>query len=262
MKLMNFSTRLANKLGVVARCGRAAAAGAAILAGGMAFVGDAQGATLLTEGFEAGDGSPWGGGPNTFGTYDTAQNFSDSPQSGIPGAGAFYGGLPTSQGANPGSGPLVSAPINLTLGDTIIEFDGWLAGWTGDLDYTIFEAEFFDGVGGGGISLGTVLLADGSLITVADGVTESVDSGGLIVPGDVGANLDNWKHYVTSNDIPGGALSATLIYRGAGGNGNDAYAESINITTTNPIPEPGTIALVAAGGLMLIGFGSRRRKRS
>ena len=115
---------------------------------------------------------------------------------------------------------------------------------------------FFDGLGGTGSSLGTVVFADGSLITAADGVTESVNSGGTIIAGDGGTTLSNWKHYVTSKAIPGGAQSVTLIYNGIQ---NDSYAENVSFTS---VPEPGSIALLGIAGLLSIGIGRRRRKRS
>jgi len=252
MKVRTFVSGLAQKL----RRKMGVTAGVAVLAGGMMFAGDAGAQTIISEDFEA--ASPGSSGW-VFAQYGTGANYSASPHSGVPGGGDSYGWNPDSNANGDAADVSASTAVDLTVGHKVIKFDGWLASYTANDDYARFEAEFFDDLGGAGTSLGTVVLADGTLLTAADGVTESVDSTGLIIAGDAGANRHNWKHYVTTNSISAGALSVVINYHGdheGVNNGNDAYADNINITTA--IPEPASLALLGLGGLALAGM--RRRK--
>ena len=218
---------------------------AMILAGGLMFAGNVGAATvLLTEDFEAAGPGAWLGG--SFSQYGTGSNYSGSPHSGVTDGGESYGWAPN------GSNSFIYQVVNLAPAQTEINFDGWLASYTANSEYTSFTAEFFDAAAGGGNSLGTATLADGSAFDAFGGVTEYVDGSGALIAGDAGSNIKNWSHYVTSNAIPDGALSVQINYNGVGG--NDAYADNIAVST---VPEPSSAALLGLGGLALI---LRRRK--
>jgi len=219
---------------------------AAVLAGGLVFAGtSAQGATLVDEDFEA--ASPGSAGWS-YSQYGTAANYSGDPHTSVDagGGGSFYGWAP-------GGG---ASTHDLAAGDTVLNFDGWLASYTADDDYTAFRVEFFDGLAGAGSSLGFADIADGS-----------VENGSTTPSG--AWNIDNWSNYVTHVLIPGGAQSVVITYEGrttTTSNSNDAYADNILIETGTAavgteialVPEPGSLALLGLGGLALL----RRRRYS
>jgi len=222
---------------------------AMILAGGLMFAGNTHATTvLINEDFEA--ASPGTSGW-VYSQYATTANYSNSPHSGVTSGGNSYGWAPGGTSAPPN---MTTASFDLTAGESTILFDGWLAAYTANDDHVRFEAEFFDAIGGGGSSLGNVVLADGLDFT---NVTEFVDAAGVLTAGNGGADNFNWKHYVSSNAIPAGALSVNLNYIGdaTANNGNDAYVDNIVISTA--VPEPSTTALF---GLSALGLLTRRRR--
>lgn len=197
----------------------------ALLAGAMIFSGEANASTAFSEDYESG-AAQWA---SAWGTYTTSQDFSGSSHGQIPGGGSLYGHL---VGA---SNPTVSNPVDLSSvltgseltavanGNAEWNFDAWLAGYT-DGDYAFFQIEWFDAVGGTGTSLGVEMLADGSTNT---GVTESIVGNN---PPNIGTwTTINWSHYVQSGSVPAGAVSFVITHNGAGGNGNDAYAELVQL---------------------------------
>ena len=207
-----------------------AALGVSVLAGGMLFVGTAGADVLFTEDFESATNYGGGaaglfaeeeGGTESFGAYLSVQDYSGTggPHTDVvTDGGSFYGhtiGVPyprISVDFSSGDLALISA------GMASIDFDGWLASFTGDGDTTNYFADFYDAVGGvngTGNLLGTIVLADGSISN-----------------GDPGWNEDNWSRYTTSNQITfPDALSVTITYgAGTGGNGNDNYSDNVTVS--------------------------------
>ncbi|NOZ39996.1 MAG: PEP-CTERM sorting domain-containing protein [Planctomycetes bacterium] len=254
MKILHYASSLTGKLCLATFTSNVFVLGVAIVATGMIYATNSQGNpvqvnVIVSEDFEDDGDYTWGGGFDRFNVENSATNFSNSPHSGLPDGGQQWGDLVAVSGASIDGGPLVSALIELTPGDTVINFDGWLAAWTVDDDYTRFEAKFFRNSRAGNLPFSTLVLADGSMTAMVDGVTEYVDSAGVLQLGDAGADAFNWKHYVSSNPIPSGAKFVTISYVGdATGftflNMNDAYADNILITTSQAVPEPTSIALI------------------
>lgn len=222
----------------------------AILAGSMMFAGSAGAATTFTENFES--GSAFGGGTGgAFGTYTTGQNFSGDPHSNVTSGGGLYGHL---IGV---ANPAVSDAVDLSAGDVTAaaagtatySFSAWLASYTSDTEAPQFSVEFFDATGGGGSSLGTVVLANGKSIT---GSSDAATPGGAW-------NDKNWSLYTANGSVPTNTQSFRITYSsvtdvaGTAG-GNDAYADNVEFTV---VPEPSSTALLGLGGLALI---LRRRK--
>jgi len=152
----------------------------AILAGSLVFAGALDATTLFTEDFE-GDTSKWDD-EAVWGAYNTAEDFSGSDHSQIPGGGNTYANLIQGTGASINGGP-ATATINVTglteeestalgEGKAFWSFEAWLASYTANEEYTVFSAEWFDGPDGSGNSLGTSTFADGSSDV---GVTQSVE---------------------------------------------------------------------------------------
>lgn len=221
----------------------------AILAGTLAFAGSVAATPLFTEDFE-GDASKWNEGA-VWGIYNSSDDYSDSDHFQIPDGGSFYGNLIVATGASLDGGP-ATATINITgltpeedtalaAGNAFWSFDVWLASWTGNDEYTVFTAEWFDGSDGTGNSLGTSTLADGGS---TNGVTRSIQ--GFDPPSaDTPWSVKNWSNYLTSGNIPAGAASLVLSYEGiGGGNNNDAYADLIklDLTTVNILAYAGWAA--------------------
>lgn len=221
--------------------------GAAILAGGMAFVGSANAAQLLTNGgFETASPAGWGDGPAAgndvgFGQYSHAtQVYYSGPAP--TGASASYG---WQWGAGNGSGLLGSATqiVDVSgLAGQAYTFEAWLASWTGDDDYAVLTLQFFDGGGG---QVGSTDTFDGNLL-----INFVQTAGGEA------ADQDNWKLYQTNGLIPVGAVSSVVMISSAttSANGNDAYVDLVSLDV---VPEPASLALFGLGGLAML-----RRKRA
>jgi len=212
-----------------------------ILAGGLMFAGSLNAATVFTEDFESatntgsGVAGAFGGGTGgSFGAYATGDNYSADPHGvSVTGGGSFYGhtiGV---------ASPVVSDAVVLAAGDVNYTFSGYLAGFTGDGDFTTINVEFFSDVAGT-TSLGTTLLASGDV------------EGSSTTPSGTW-NADNWSLYTSTGTVPPGTSSFRIIY---GGTGNDTYADNLNFTV-DAIPEPTSSALL---GLGLLGFTARRRR--
>ena len=86
------------------------------------FAGQADGATIVSEDFEA--ASPGTSGW-VFSQYGTGANYSNSPHSGVPGGGSSYGWAPGGTASPPNL--TSTAAVDLAAGYTCVAFDGWWA---------------------------------------------------------------------------------------------------------------------------------------
>jgi hypothetical protein len=227
-----------------------ACSGLAILAGSLTFMGGAQAATILSEGFE--------GASNAFGagTYNYSQNYT-MPNLLSPGGGLRY--------MNGGAGVTGQASTNLfsagslsllTGGITASQIDG------GSISYNLYSqfstyrsqgdhatlfVQFFDG---SSLPIGSPLTLGGPLFTAALG------------SGNNGSYTDarDWGADSLLGIVPGGARSVSVFIEAVktpGGTAIDGYVDNVNIGIS-VIPEPGVGALFALGGGLLA---LRRRRR-
>ena len=235
MRVTDFSHKLFTTLRRAGRRGRVAA-GAAILAGGMAFVGSADAQELVVNGgFETNNGfnaDNSGLGWTTVAGTDTALGFdvySHTTQvyySGAApaGAGEWYFhtvglGLLTTTPA------VVEQQIDVTgLDGKPYLFNAYISGFSAPGDTAILELEFDVG--------GVAQTLDGTT-GGADGIT------------------DTWDLFKSNGVFPAGATAATVRIHQAtatDSNGNDNYVDLVSLQI---IPEPSTVALA----------GTRRHRR-
>lgn len=217
---------------------------ATILAGGLAFAGSVNAATVFTEDFESGAGQ-W---QTSWGVY-AGNNYSGDPHSSVTNPGTNYGNLIGNTGATVDAAPVLSNAVALSASDisaaaagtATYDFSGWLASFTGNSEVTQISVQFYsDTAGTGGNEVGaSIMLADGT----AEG-SSTTPSGAW--------NNKNWSNYTASGTVATGAQSFIITYGTSGG--NDAYADNLSFTVT---PEPSSTALLGLGGLALI---LRRRK--
>jgi len=228
---------------------RGAAAGVAILSGGVAFLGamPAQGVEILQNGgFEMNDGFngdnvgfSWDNdaGPPNFDVYSHATQV--YYEGAAPaGAGDWYfhvvgvAGVPT-QTADITTAFAASA---IDQGTLQIDFSGYLAGFTAQQDHGVLELAFLDGNGTqlGGIASrldgGAPLAGDGQSI-VFDDPDDFVEFADASFSPTVVANFPAnptaaWKLYRDFVGVPVGARSAVVSIPGTG---NDNYIDLVSL---------------------------------
>ncbi len=183
-------------------------------------------ADLTTNGgFELGDTSGWTSFPSANSTFEVTTDSS---------SGSFAGEVFNDD--------LASAAIikqaNLGIGDVTtdeiiyISFDAKGAGAVGGVVF----AEFFSEIDGGGVSKGEIL-GGGPLTLTSEYQTFSFEA-------------------TTGADVSGGVtLQFAVVTGGAAGSNSRLFLD--NVVVAQAVPEPGSMALLALGGLALV---SRRRK--
>jgi len=227
-----------------------ACSGLAILAGSLTFMGSAQAATILSEGFE--------GASNAFGatTYNYAQNYT-MPNLLFPCGGLRYmnggAGVTGAVSTNTFSAGSISL---LTGGITASQIDGGsisynlysqFSTYRVQGDYATLFVQFRDASSN---PIGSALTLGGAAFTAALG------------SGNNGSYPDarDWGADSLLGIVPNGARSMSVFIQEVKvptGTAIDGYVDNVNISLI-AVPEPGVGALFALGGGLLAL--SRRRR--
>ena len=227
-----------------------ACSGLGILAGALTFMGSAQAATLLSEGFE--------GASNVFGatTYTYSQNYTMpnllSPGGGLQymNGGAGVTGQVSTNNFSAGSLSLLTGGITasqIDAGSISYNLYSQFSSYRVQGDYATLFVQFLDGSNN---PMGSALTLGGAAFT------------GALGSGNNGSYPDarDWGADSLLGIVPNGARSMSVFIqeiKTAGGTSIDGYVDNVNISL-NVIPEPGVGALFALGGGLLA---LRRRRR-
>jgi len=220
--------------------------GAAVVAGGLMFVGSAAADNIVLESFEGGT-SIFG---NTFNSYQYSQGYTSiniPPDAGF----TYYTGdlnqLTTSRNASVSilSGGLSATDIDAGLG--IFEFSAWFSTYRQQNDWSSLTLQFKDQNGN---DVGSSFVIGG--LSFIEGLGSDIGVGGTLER--------DWGQDLIGGQIPEFAREAqlTLFTQRLAGSAADGYTDVIRLNVS-AIPEPsGGLVLVAAG---MLGSVLRLRRR-
>lgn len=213
--------------------------GVGVLAGGMMFVGQAKATTVLSESFETSP-SPFFG---AFSSYAYSQNYTSAVIP--PGAGDNYFTGTSGLAQN-----TVTANVALSGGATDSQIDAGLGKFNLSAYFTTYYSQ-------NDWSSVTVQFKDASSNPIGNPTT----IGGLTFVSALGSNAAgarDWGQDLAAGDIPVGARSAdvALLTQRLQGTAADGYVDLIQLDVSASVPEPSSLAAMAAAGLLAL-----RRKR-